>query len=164
MPIGKCKGRWLTFAARVYVPSGQGNRPGRIALADSTGSTIGTWNPSWGCDACRWAVVTRIIPDGATNCRVITYGDTSPETGYVHVSEAVCVAGRFPKKAASGQRGLPGPAGQMGRHYRLHVLGRRRPPARRAGPGWHDRGRLGPWPTRRYWSSSDRTATSPCPP
>ena len=112
LPLGKVKGKWVTLAVRVYVTASQGYAPGRVALGDSLATVIS--NPTfYGKDGWRWEVVTKKISTSATFARVTIYGDTSPGTGYVHVSEAVTVLGKFPKRAANGQRGLSGAAGVL---------------------------------------------------
>lgn len=100
IPINRARGRWVTVAARIFVPAGAALTVGRIAIGDSTGSTILPSGPG-GTGGFRWMVVTRYIPTSATNCRAIIYADSSAGGGSISVDRVVMTVGKFPRVAAS---------------------------------------------------------------
>ena len=109
LPINRVKGRWITLAVKERVATGQANTAGRIAIADSTGSTASASSDVR--DGFRWLVVTRFIPATATFARVYLYGDSAGGGGKALFDVATCVLGKFPRRAAVGPAGAQGPAG-----------------------------------------------------
>lgn len=96
VPVNLVKGKWVTVAARIYVPTGQSGNVARLALVDSAGSTInGSDTQHQG--KFRWAVATRFIDASATNCRVLLYVDSGATgTGNCTVDRVSMVVGKYP--------------------------------------------------------------------
>lgn len=72
-------GKWVTLAARVYIPAGQNNTAGRVAIDcglgaanDRTSSGINTARNGW-----QWFVLSKYIDPTATRIRVKLYADTA---------------------------------------------------------------------------------------
>lgn len=97
-------GRWVTVAARMYVPAGTVDSAGLVAIDDSTGSTTTTGHPH-GKDGFRWDVVTRFIPAGATTPRVKIYASSVTSTDSVWCDRVVLVEGRWPRGAFRADAG-----------------------------------------------------------
>ena len=116
LPLNRVKGRWVTIAARIYVPTGQANSVGRLAVSDSTGSTIHV-NDTAFQGAFRWVVASRFIPANATYARAYLYIDSGATgTGNLTVDRVTAVVGKYPMAGAdsgggAGTAGATGPVG-----------------------------------------------------
>lgn len=116
LPIRAVAGRWVTAAARIYIPAGQSAASlGRIGIqagdgADRTSiATLTEARNGW-----VWVAVEKFIPAGATFARVRIYADTASNAGAnIKVDRVVAVLGRNPRGFISAQ-GAAGPAGPPG--------------------------------------------------
>lgn len=104
LPLDRVRGRWITVAARLYVPAGSVDSAGVVALSDSAGMSSTTGH-SHGKDGWRWDVVTRFIPAGATTPRVRVYASVAASTGSVWLDRAIVVEGRWPREVARADPG-----------------------------------------------------------
>lgn len=95
IPVKKVAGKWVTLAARVFVPVGQPSTVARFAVADSSGSTLQPGNAA-GNGAFSWVVVSRFIPATATNCRVLIYVDSGTTGGNCTIDRVILVPGKYP--------------------------------------------------------------------
>ncbi|WP_193613169.1 SGNH/GDSL hydrolase family protein [Nocardioides lijunqiniae] len=110
LPAKLVLGRWVTLTVRQRVAAGQDVTAGRIALADSLGTTT-SQAESYGRDGFRYVVVSRFIAANATVPKVILYGASAGGGGVTAYDFASIRIGKLPGRGGTGARGLQGPAG-----------------------------------------------------
>lgn len=96
------KGKWITLAVRVRVPSGQAARCGGLSLIEQGGShagteTTGALSPVNGQGDWRWAMVSRRMAADATNVVVQIVLAESAVSQECSVDRAIIVPGIWPR-------------------------------------------------------------------
>lgn len=101
LPVAFVAGQTVTFAARMWVPSGVTSNAGQLVLISSVGqiaaSTIWQVNDQW-----FWRTVTARIPANATSASLRIMVD--PSTGAsanMSIDRVICAVGRFPTDVLS---------------------------------------------------------------
>jgi len=98
LPLAACKGKWVTVAARVWVPIGSTVNAGLIGLSDGSTNVLSDGN-GYGTDpggAFKWVVVCRKISTSATMARVGLYGDLRTTNGNASFDRVSVVIGDVP--------------------------------------------------------------------
>lgn len=101
----KFVGEWVTFLARVRIPSGQTGFPGRVNITENNGSHAGTTSSDtlsnggvgFGQGAYRWSMCSRRIASDCTNASFILTCETNGFSGDVSIDRAIALPGIWPR-------------------------------------------------------------------
>lgn len=97
IPVRRHLGKWLTLAARMFVPAGQASaNPGRIGITAGTATT--NLAPAAGTTgAWQWVAVSHLVPANAATIRAFMFVDlASAPVGTVTLERMVLVPGKYP--------------------------------------------------------------------
>lgn len=97
LPVAQYKGRWVTCAARVFIPEGQVGTAGRIGIEDGVLAVTSIGNAS-ARGGFFWIVQSKQIASTATFARIRTYAGSAAGVSYdLTVDRVVLVAGLLPR-------------------------------------------------------------------
>lgn len=102
LPFNLVKGQWVTFAVRMYIPTGAPSGAGRIGIQQGGGGTV--YSDIWAGtrDQWFWRMVTSKIATTSTYARVLLGIDTSTAAAStVIVDRVVGVLGTYPSDLGS---------------------------------------------------------------
>jgi len=91
VPPAPCRGKWVTLAVRLKIPTGQGATAGRIYLADGT-QVVTSNGPATARDGFMWQVVSMRVAQSAVYLRAGIYADSAPSAGADVTVEGACLA------------------------------------------------------------------------
>lgn len=96
--LPQVKGHWVTAALRVWIPTGQTNTAGRIALQCGDGADVTSIGNLSGRDGWQWVIISKRISPTATFARVRVSGDTAASAGAnISIDRVVAVLGQLPR-------------------------------------------------------------------
>jgi hypothetical protein len=90
-------GRWVTFQARIRIPTGNASTSGRLAILTNLGNA--TCNSSSNTNVQNqwiWQAISYFVEPAASYCRCIVYADTAVSSAEIQVDRVVAVLGRMP--------------------------------------------------------------------
>jgi hypothetical protein len=96
LPLSKVKGKWVTVAARVFVPTGVGLRVGRLEVGTNLATTRNDDQTANGQGGWTWRIVQTYIDPTATYAKFWFWVDMTTGGGNVSVDQISIVTGDIP--------------------------------------------------------------------
>jgi hypothetical protein len=94
--LNMVKGRNLTLAVRVFIPTSQSNNAGRIGLTTSS-NTSNNYAPSGDAKGgWTWRVISQKVKPSDTYVIATLFGDTAGANGFAYFDRAILITGALP--------------------------------------------------------------------
>ena len=96
LPLSKVKGKWVTVAARIFVPAGVGLRVGRLEVGSNLGTTRNDDQTANGQGGWTWRIVQTYIDPAAAYAKVWLWVDMTIGGGNFSIDQLSIVIGDTP--------------------------------------------------------------------